>query len=113
MRLASAVGTVVLTACALVGCASPAPTVHADAPAYEGAPYCRTVVEGGWQTVSGPADGAITVNRKAVGTLTRVEGDYAEEVRPDAEPYDAVLYNVRPGAVSVDGIPCDVEAFTE
>jgi hypothetical protein len=57
--------------------------------------------------VVGPAGGVITVDGKRVGELTPVEGDYADEVAPDAGPYDGLLYNVRgPGLIAVDGIEC-------
>jgi hypothetical protein len=72
------------------------------------APYCtvdRHLPE--HLTVAGPAGGTITVDGQRQGVLVLVEGDYAEEVGPDAEPYDGILYNVPgPGTVAVDGKEC-------
>lgn len=72
------------------------------------APYCtvdRHLPE--HLTVAGPAGGTITVDGQRQGVLVLVEGDYADEVGPDAGPFDGILYNVPgPGMVEVDGKEC-------
>lgn len=75
-----------------------------------GHPYCMFDAEmPKYLTVSGPAGGVITVNGKERGVLVLItDDDYGDEVRPDAEPFTGILYNVKgPGRVEVDGHGCE------
>lgn len=73
------------------------------------APYCMFDAEvPAHVTVAGPADGWVTVDGKGYKALTWITGDYADEVQPDAGPFDGILYNVPgPGTIAVDGYECE------
>lgn len=92
---------------AVTGCAgqSQGPEIPENPPA----PYCMVDREiPDHLTVAGPAGGWITVDGEPYKALTLVTGDYADEVAPDAAPYNGILYNVPGGdVVSVDGWKCE------
>ena len=95
---------------ALVGCSPLQGDIYivgADAPE-PGTPYCMVDREiPGHLTVAGPAGGWITVDGDGYKALTRIAGDYADEVQPDAGPFDGILYNVPGDQIAVDGHLCE------
>ena len=68
-------------------------------------PYCTVNTEVSlYLTVSGPANGVITVDGVEHGWLIEADEDVADE----AAPYDGILYNVPgPGEVRVNDIACE------
>ena len=81
---------------------------NGEGTSFDAPPYCMVDREVPlFLTVAGPSGGIITVNDRRVGELVLVEGDYEDEVAPDAGPFDGILYNVPgPGVVEVDDIEC-------
>jgi len=76
---------------------------------FDSAPYCMVERDQpAFLTVVGPAGGTVSVDGRSAGRLVAIAGQYSDEVRPDADPYGAILYNVAGGEdVRVDDFPCE------